>query len=86
MLSTILFLSREGVRNALLRAKTRTTAVVNVAVLPILVGLPLALGTSYLYARSAGEEARVQPSFGAAVGLYAFAAFLELLSEPMHNK
>lgn len=95
ILSTILFLSREGVRNALLRvtvtgnndqhvaAKAKRT---NLSFLPVLAGIPLAIGTAVVYERwLAGEEVRMQPGFKEAVGLYAFAAVMELLSEPLYN-
>jgi oligosaccharide translocation protein RFT1 len=104
MLSTILFLSREGVRNALLRAwpghlpvangalVARTeashlpSAVTNVAFLPMILGLPLAASASFLYANIAGDDARSQPHFNLAISMYAVAAVMELLSEPMHNR
>lgn len=85
MLSTILFLSREGVRNALLRVKKPGTSTKNLSVLPFLFGLPLALATSYFYARFAGNEVRNQEHFNASIGIYALAALVELMSEPMHN-
>ncbi|KAF8885659.1 Rft protein-domain-containing protein [Infundibulicybe gibba] len=81
LLSTILFLSREGVRNALLR----TQATTSLSFLPLILGFPLALATSISYARFAGQETRSQPYFANAVGVYALAALLELLGEPMHN-
>jgi oligosaccharide translocation protein RFT1 len=101
MLSTILFLSREGVRNALLRAwpgmptvqiahsttqDPRSSAVTNVAMLPVILGLPLAVATSFLYANIASHDTRSQPHFNLAISLYAIAAVMELLSEPMHNR
>jgi oligosaccharide translocation protein RFT1 len=103
LLSTILFLSREGVRNALLRAwpgrlpatneaevtrlaTSRLSAVTNVAFLPLILGLPLAMATSFLYANVAGVDTRSQPHFNLAISMYAAAALMELLSEPMHNR
>ena len=90
MLSTILFLSREGVRNALLRVTpgaSADTAVrrMNLSFLPILLGIPLASSTSILYIHYAGQEIRRQPHFESAILLYALAAMTELLSEPMYN-
>ncbi|KAJ3740191.1 Rft protein-domain-containing protein, partial [Lentinula detonsa] len=95
MLSTILFLSREGVRGALLRVKTRSEntsnsvqgpdVVMNVAFIPIILGIPFAFGTSFLYVASAGTEVLSQPHFRSAVAIYAVAAVMELLAEPMHN-
>lgn len=104
MLSTILFLSREGVRNALLRAwpgrlpvtneeqisrpahATHASTVTNVAFLPLILGLPLAVAASFLYAHIAGDDVRGQPHFHLAIVMYAAAAVMELLSEPMHNR
>ncbi|KAG6809832.1 hypothetical protein H0H92_014586 [Tricholoma furcatifolium] len=93
LLSTILFLSREGVRNALLRVKNvkkdneaaLSTATSNVSVLPIILGVPLALATAGSYAHFAGNEVRAQEHFSVSIGIYALAALLELVSEPMHN-
>lgn len=87
ILSTILFLSREGVRNALLRVDTkkRTPATSNLAFLPIVLGVPLALATSLLFVRYASQEIREQPYFENAIAVYAGAALVELCSEPMHN-
>lgn len=85
MLSTILFLSREGVRNALLRVKKSGVSTTNLSILPVLFGFPLALATSYFYARFAGNDVRNQEYFTASIGIYAFAALLELMSEPLHN-
>jgi oligosaccharide translocation protein RFT1 len=104
MLSTILFLSREGVRNALLRAwpsripakdadqiahspgSASSSSVTNVAFLPLILGLPFAVATSFLYANIAGDATRNQAHFQLAVSMYAAAAVMELLSEPMHNR
>jgi oligosaccharide translocation protein RFT1 len=85
LLSTILFLSREGVRNALLRAERDSASTTNLSFLPVLIGCPLALVTSYLYGCFAGSETRTQPHFEMAIGVYALAALTELLTEPMYN-
>ncbi|TFK20446.1 Rft-1-domain-containing protein [Coprinopsis marcescibilis] len=90
ILSTILFLSREGVRNAILRTNVEAgeedkVKATNLTFLPILLGVPLALLTSLGYVASASEEVRRQPHLVLAVGMYALAALVELLSEPMHN-
>ena len=95
LLSTILFLSREGVRNVLIRlplssrlssrlAESRSVAAANLSLLPSILGLPLALLTTLIYGRLAGGHTKSQPYFNLATGLYAFAAMMELLSEPMH--
>ncbi|KAG7440105.1 Rft-1-domain-containing protein [Guyanagaster necrorhizus] len=85
LLNTILFLSREGVRIALLRVKKSGPSISNVSFIPFLLGCPVALTTCYLYIRFAGEETSSQPYFHSAVIFYVFAALLELLKEPMHN-
>ncbi|KAG5646159.1 hypothetical protein DXG03_004212 [Asterophora parasitica] len=87
LLSTILFLSREGVRNALLRGTKAKTdpAIRNLSVLPIFIGFPLAVATACGYAHFAGHDVRSQAHFTSSIGVYALAALLELMSEPMHN-
>ncbi|KAG6855616.1 hypothetical protein H0H87_000251 [Tephrocybe sp. NHM501043] len=85
LLSTILFLSREGVRNTLLRVKSAGPASRNLSVLPVLLGFPLALATAWGYAHFAGMEVKAQEHFMPSIGVYAAAALLELMSEPMHN-
>jgi oligosaccharide translocation protein RFT1 len=98
VLITILFLSREGFRNALLRAdegtvdegKTnrndteRSLRVSNLALLPIYLGIPIALATVSAYYASASAAVKEQPYFSVVVILYAVAALVDLASEPMH--
>ncbi|EIW61017.1 Rft-1-domain-containing protein [Trametes versicolor FP-101664 SS1] len=94
LLSTILFLSREGVRNALLRAQTNTqhspdeaTArrlITNVSLLPVLLGVPTAAFSAFAYLVMSSSITSSQPHFRTSVVLYALAAFSELLSEPMY--
>ncbi|KAG2348602.1 Rft-1-domain-containing protein [Suillus weaverae] len=101
ILSTILFLSREGVRNALLRAWPRNTtihtqgstsyddhmaALTNLSALPIILGLPVSLATAVTYATLASDDVCRQPHFHVALSIYVFAALSELFSEPMHNR
>jgi hypothetical protein len=90
LLSTILFLSREGVRNAILRSSQSQNLdrelTANLAFLPFILGWPLMFLTTYIYGQLAGESTRIQPHFGFATWLYAFAAMIELLSEPMHAR
>lgn len=95
LLSTILFLSREGVRNALLRApqfansksenSNAQTRRRNLAFLPLLLGIPLALAASAGYGQLAGHEIKAQPRFELTVAIYALAAVAELCSEPLYN-
>ena len=98
LLSTILFLSREGVRNALLRAspteggkgeKSRTKSseqplVNNIALLPVLLGIPITICSALIYLKTSSETTSAQPHFRLSVLIYAFAAFCELLSEPLY--
>jgi oligosaccharide translocation protein RFT1 len=96
ILSTILFLSREGVRNALLRAWPRDTtihdcdgrvpALTNLSILPIILGLPLSLATTIVYGTLTSIGTSRQPYFHVALSTYVFAALIELCSEPMHNQ
>lgn len=94
LMSTILFLSREGVRNALLRAwpsretqkRPKAIMVTNVALVPMFLGIPLAGITCGLYSSIATSEARDQPHFTASIIVYALAAVVELMNEPMHNR
>lgn len=97
LLSTILFLSREGVRNALLRASSnsktdasRSTSrdqqllVANIALLPVLLGIPVTIFSAFTYLGASSETTRSQPHFSLSVVVYALAAFCELLSEPLY--
>ena len=92
LLSTILFLSREGVRNALLRASSQKAAdrdatgplVTNISLLPVALGIPTAIGSALIYLGSSSTTTSSQPHFQTSVLLYVLAAFFELLSEPMY--
>ncbi|OBZ71080.1 Oligosaccharide translocation protein rft1 [Grifola frondosa] len=100
LLSTILFLSREGVRNALLRAPPsdasskisagdKSTAnakalVTNISLLPVLLGVPIAFFSALLYLTAGSITTASQPYFHASVAIYVLAAFFELLSEPLY--
>ncbi|KXN84240.1 Oligosaccharide translocation protein RFT1 [Leucoagaricus sp. SymC.cos] len=88
ILSTILFLSREGVRTTILRVQNPSRLSpkeLNLSFVPIGVGIPLATAIAWSYARCAGEQLRNGVFFREAVGVYACAAVLELLTEPFHN-
>ncbi|KAI7834678.1 Rft protein-domain-containing protein [Kickxella alabastrina] len=90
LLSTILFLSREGVRNAVLRIdqtdrgssqpSDQEQRLINAALLPIPVGALLACALYAVYC--GGEEAGV-PYYGAAMAVYVVAAWVELCVEPL---
>lgn len=133
LLSTILFLSREGVRNALLRASSSSpptspsgkdgftvvskgtskpakresrknnkqppsqppdlhpprpesadALVTNISLLPIFLGIPITLLTTYFYIDFSSFDTASQPHFHLSVLIYALAAFSELLSEPLY--
>ena len=98
LLSTILFLSREGVRNALLRASpVKTSAgkdskvkgtsqplVDNIALIPILLGVPVTIFSALVYLKASSETTSSQSHFRLSVFIYALAAFCELLSEPLY--
>ena len=91
IISTILFLSREGVRNALLRVSRYTDADTsikrtNMSFLPIIFGVPLALSTCLAYAHFASQEIKEQPYFNTAIAIYAVAALWELMCEPFYNR
>lgn len=85
ILSTILFLSREGVRTTILRVKTPGPTSMNLSFIPIIAGIPLATALTWGYVQYAKDELRARPFFGEAVAVYALAAVLELLTEPFHN-
>lgn len=138
LLSTILFLSREGVRLALLRSstdaesgedkpegsidvaagkstsasqsssvtrkrkgnqtlteKSSTTGaetgsheniilVSNIATLPVMLGIPLAVGLTVAYVYTASLETSSQPYFHASIIIYALSALIQLAAEPMY--
>ncbi|KAI0087009.1 Rft protein-domain-containing protein [Irpex rosettiformis] len=88
LLSTILFLSREGTRNALLRAGkgilTWTPIQANVALLPVLFGIPITIISTVTYLYASSDTTTSQPHFTLSVFIYALAAFCELLSEPLY--
>lgn len=90
VLSTVLFLSREGVRLTALRApkgdnKTTETQISNLSLLP----LPLSIFVSAilvpLYLKSMPESTTTQPSFHISLATYIVAAVAELAIEPLYN-
>ncbi|KAI0064107.1 Rft-1-domain-containing protein [Artomyces pyxidatus] len=88
LLSTILFLSREGVRNALLRTPSHSDRNIpkqlteNIALLPTYLGIPTAGLLAAVYVFTSDSEAR--PHFVLSVAVYVLAAALELLAEPLY--
>lgn len=91
LLSTILFLSREGVRNALLRSSVKSEKngsnamlMENISLIPVFLGIPTSGLTALVYVQSASTTTASQPHFHLSVSIYALAAILELLSEPLY--
>jgi oligosaccharide translocation protein RFT1 len=94
LLSTILFLSREGVRTSLLRTSStsshtkehsdRVQLIANNSLIPIALGLPLSVLATLAYYKLASNDTKSQSYFTLSISLYAFAALLELLSEPFY--
>lgn len=90
LLSTILFLSREGVRNALLRSSAKgkkdsnVAPVENISLIPVFLGVPISGLTALIYVQYASPLTASQPHFHLSVAIYAIAAVLELLSEPLY--
>lgn len=81
--STILFLSREGIRNALLRSSSGNSNN-SLARLPLRVGLGVATAVVGIYLYSSDGATINQPGFHLALGLYVVSALLELGVEPMY--
>ena len=92
LLSTILFLSREGVRNALLRSSvdsekkkdSNVALVENISLIPVFLGVPISGLTALVYVQFASRTTASQPHFYPSVTIYVVAAVLELLSEPLY--
>ncbi|KAI0269977.1 Rft-1-domain-containing protein [Gloeopeniophorella convolvens] len=86
LLSTTLFLSREGVRTALLRQQKGAAPdlVRNISLLPAYVGVPIAAALALLYATTSAPAVRAQAHFHLSVAVYALAAAVELLAEPLY--
>ncbi|KAH9054015.1 hypothetical protein EDB83DRAFT_1154794 [Lactarius deliciosus] len=86
LLSTTLFLSREGVRTALLRQRKTVPPDLarNIALLPAYVGTPIAVALAVLYSATSASAVRAQQHFHLSVSIYAFAAALELAAEPLY--
>ena len=90
LLSTTLFLSREGVRTALLRQKKSASSsspqnlVHNISLLPAYVGVPIAVALAVLYSATSAPAVRTQSNFHLSVSIYAIAAAIELAAEPLY--
>ncbi|KAK4509277.1 uncharacterized protein ATC70_007627 [Mucor velutinosus] len=82
--STILFISREGFRSALIRSSKNQQSILNLAYIPTLFGLVTTLITCAYYLSTITEEQSTQfPYYRMAVMLYGAASFLELAVEPL---
>ncbi|KAL0135957.1 rft-1-domain-containing protein [Mucor lusitanicus] len=82
--STILFISREGFRSALIRSSKNQQSILNLAYIPTLFGLVTTLITCAYYLSTISEEQSLQfPYYRLAVMLYGAASFLELVVEPL---
>jgi oligosaccharide translocation protein RFT1 len=86
LLSTTLFLSREGVRTALLRQQETASPnlVHNISLLPAYLGVPIAVVLAILYAVTSSPAVRTQSHFHLSVSIYALAAAVELAAEPLY--
>ncbi|KAH9172046.1 Rft-1-domain-containing protein [Lactarius sanguifluus] len=86
LLSITVFLSREGVRTALLRQRKTVPPDLarNIALLPAYVGTPIAVALAVLYSATSASAVRAQQHFHLSVSIYAFAAALELATEPLY--
>jgi oligosaccharide translocation protein RFT1 len=78
--TTILFLSREGIRNALLRSSSN----IALARLPLKLGMGVAGTVVGIYLYSSNDITTSQEGFYMALGLYVMAALVELWVEPMY--
>jgi oligosaccharide translocation protein RFT1 len=78
--TTILFLSREGIRNALLRSNSN----IALARLPLKLGIAVAGAVVGIYLYSSNAVTTSQKAFYVALGLYVMAALVELWVEPMY--
>lgn len=82
--STILFISREGFRSALIRSNKNQQSILNLAYIPTLFGLVTTMITCAYYLSTISEEQSIQfPYYRMAVMLYGAASFLELVVEPL---
>ncbi|KAH8914939.1 Rft-1-domain-containing protein [Atractiella rhizophila] len=95
LLNTILFLSREGVRGALIRRPFSSpslspplavseTRIRNTATLPLLLGTPVTLLLASLYLYTLPLSTISQPYFHPALALYLLSTLIELVTEPYY--
>lgn len=90
--STILFLSREGIRNALLRSKETPGVrsgdverqIQSLSIVPFQLGLAVTAAVCGIYLSSSSTDTTSQPTFHASLALYVLSALLELAVEPLY--
>ena len=82
LLNTILFLSRESFRGALVRSHLPLERVLEISSYVPRIGVAVTLLACTLYAKTASSAVAAQPLFVTSVALYGLAAVLELMSEP----
>ena len=93
--STILFLSRQGVRTALIRAPEQTQQGAQeeakqeqqsraLATVPLYLGLIVSAAVTGIYLYGSTPSTTSQSSFHLSLGLYVVSALLELLIEPLY--
>ena len=85
--STVLFLSREGIRNALLRqteGEAKEEQVRALSNIPLLLGVPVAGAITSLYLWSSDRATVSQSDFYPAFALYVASALIEISSEPFY--
>lgn len=81
--STILFISREGFRAALIRSNKSQQTVLNLAYIPTCFGLVTTILTCTYYMSSITDAPIDVTLYRIAIMLYGLASFLELLVEPL---
>ena len=90
--STILFLSREGIRNALIRSKTgdhaadaaRETQARALSVVPLQLGMIVTIIVCGMYLYTSSTATTKQSSFYMSFALYVLSSLLELAIEPLY--
>lgn len=84
LLNTVLFLSREGIRSALIRTSSASSRnVLKISLIPLALGVPLSAAGFAFYRSKVSQSVYEQPFFPTSVALYALATCLELASEPL---
>ncbi|WVQ70154.1 uncharacterized protein L199_008379 [Kwoniella botswanensis] len=91
--STILFLSREGIRNALLRTKSKPPGdvvqkderqVKTLSMIPFQLGLVISVIVGLIYIHSSDSTTTSQSDFYPSLGMYILGSLMELSIEPVY--